>query len=92
MLKTQRPAEYLAMVREMRAKELARVAELYAAEIKPNIRAAIAKVSGVENIRLDKLSAADRRKMNIETRKLVIALGAAQNLLSKVDFTDAAKA
>lgn len=87
MLKPQRPAEYIKMLREMRKVELSRIAEQYA-QIKPNIRGAIAKVSGVENRRLDELSAADRRKMRIETGRLIIDLVKARDLLASVDFTE----
>jgi hypothetical protein len=78
--------EYLKWLRADRAKRLAQNAELYAA-IPANIRAAIAKVAGVDNKRLDELDAAQRRKMNIETRKLIATLIKAHVIIAATDTT-----
>lgn len=78
--------EYLKWLRADRQKRLLQSANKYA-EFPPNIRAAIAKVAGVENVRLDALGAADRRKLNIETRKLIATLVKAHAIIASADVT-----
>lgn len=53
---------FLKMISENRKARLEKTAEKYA-KLPPNIRAAIAKVAGVENERLDRLSVKDRAAM-----------------------------
>lgn len=78
--------EYLKWLRADRAKRLKQNAEKYA-ELPPNIRAAIAKVAGVENKRLDELGSIDRRRLNIETRKLIATLVKAHVIIAATDIT-----
>lgn len=78
--------EYLKWLRADRAKRLKQSAVLYEA-IAPNIRAAIAKVAGVPFTRLDELNAAERRKMNVSTRKLIAELVKAHAIISATDVT-----
>lgn len=78
--------EYLKWLRVYREKRLHQAANKYA-EFPPNIRAAVAKVARVENVRLDELGAADRRKLNIETRKLIVALVKAHSIIAATDVT-----
>lgn len=78
--------EYLKWLRADRAKRLEQAANKYA-EFPPNIRAGIAKVAGVENVRLDVLGAADRRKLNISTRKLIADLVKAHAIIVSTDVT-----
>lgn len=78
--------EYLKWLRADRKKRLTQAANKYA-ELPPNIRAAIAKVAGVENVRLDELTAPDRRKLNIETRKLIAVLVKAHAIIVPTDVT-----
>lgn len=51
--------EFLKMLSENRKARIQKTADQYA-KLPPNIRAAIAKVAGVENERLDRLSVKDR--------------------------------
>lgn len=78
--------EYLRWLREDRKKRLVQAANKYD-ELPPNIRAAISKVAGVSNVRLDELGAADRRKLNIETRKLIATLVKAHAIIVSTDVT-----
>lgn len=78
--------EYLEWLRVYREKHLHQAANKYA-EFPPNIRAAVANVAGVENVRLDELGATDRRKLNIETRKLIAALVRAHAIIAATDVT-----
>lgn len=77
--------EYLKWLRADRKKRLIQAADKYA-EFPPNIRAAIAKVAGVDNKRLDELTAPERRKMNIETRKLITTLVKASQIIAATDI------
>jgi len=78
--------EYLKWLRSERAKRLKQNADKYE-QMPPNIRAAIAKVAGVANDRLDELSAPDRRKLNISTRKLIGELVKAHAIIAATDVT-----
>ena len=78
--------EYLKFLKADRIQRLTQSANKYA-ELPPNIRAAIAKVAGVENVRLDALSAPDRRKLNVETRKLIAQLVKAHAIIAATDVT-----
>lgn len=78
--------EYLKWLRVYREKSIKQAANKYA-EFPPNIQAAIAKVAGVENRRLDELTAPDRRKLNIETRKLIATLVKAHAIIAATDIT-----
>lgn len=78
--------EYLKWLRADRKKRLTRAANKYD-ELPANIRAAVAKVAGVSNVRLDELTAPDRRKLNIETRKLIALLVKAHAIIVSTDVT-----
>ncbi len=78
--------EYLKWLREDRKKRLADAANRYET-LPANIRAAIAKVAGVENVRLDEQGAANIRKLNIQTRKLIAQLVNAHAIIASVDVT-----
>lgn len=78
--------EYLQWLRVYREKSVKQAADKYAA-LPPNIQAAIAKVAGVGNARLDELGAGDRRKMKMETKRLITSLVTAHGLLLRSDFT-----
>lgn len=78
--------EYLKWLRADRAKRLKQAADQYAA-MPPNIRAAVAKVAGVDNKRLDELTSPDRRKLNISTRKLIADLVKAHAIIARTDIT-----
>lgn len=78
--------EHLKWLRADRAKRLTQSANKYQ-ELPPNIRAAIAKVAGVDNKRLDELPAPDRRRLNVSTRKLISELVKAHAIIVSTDFS-----
>lgn len=80
--------EYIKWLAADRAKRLNQSSSQYE-KIKPNIRAAIAKVAGVPNKPLADMDAEERRKLNISTRALISDLVKAQAIISAADITGA---
>lgn len=71
---------FLKWLRERREGWIKESAEKYA-KLPENIRAAIARVAGVENVRLDELSAADRKKLFDSCKELRVKIDRAFVLL-----------
>lgn len=76
--------EYLKFIKENRDHNLHSNAVRYEG-LPANIRAAIAKVAGVTNKRLDEMTSMELHKMNMETKKLITKLLKASYILALVD-------
>lgn len=81
---THQREEYLKMRRKMKAEERKAAADGYA-KIPENIRAALAKVAGVPNKRLDELTAPERRVLNTESKKLAKRIQDALVFIARAD-------
>lgn len=77
---------FLKWLNERRASKLSETAGKYA-KLPENIRAAISRVAGVKNERLDVLSAADRKKLRGAAKELTDKTAAAYVLLVVADTT-----
>lgn len=71
---------FLKQLNENRMRRLKNTANKYA-KLPENIRAAIATVAGVENIRLDELSQKDCAALKVAAKRLKNSLAAAVGLL-----------
>lgn len=76
--------DYLKMRQRMKLEARKRAADGYE-KIPDNIRAALAKVAGVPNKRLDELTAPERRKLNQESKKLLIKIIDARVFIASAD-------